>query len=47
MRGDREIGLARWQFDKVHEGVRYDIELDTSRSTPEDCARAIKTRFAL
>lgn len=46
-RGDREIGLARWQFDKVPEGVRYDLELVTSRSTPADCARAIKARFAL
>lgn len=46
-RGDREIGLARWQFDRVHAGMAYDLELDTARATPADCARAIKARFGL
>ncbi|MGE0718872.1 MAG: chloramphenicol phosphotransferase CPT family protein [Alphaproteobacteria bacterium] len=46
-RGDRMIGLARWQYDRVHEGMTYDLELDSSRSTPEDCARQIKMRFGL
>jgi chloramphenicol 3-O phosphotransferase len=46
-RGDREIGLARWQFDRVHRGMTYDLELDTSRATPLDCAEAIKDRFGL
>ena len=46
-RGDREIGLARWQHRRVHEGVTYDLTIDTSRATPEDCARAIRDAFAL
>lgn len=46
-RGDRLVGLARWQYDRVHEGMTYDLELDSSRATPEDCARRIKARFDL
>lgn len=46
-RGDRAIGLARWQFDRVHRGIAYDLELDTSRATAMECAAAIKARFAL
>lgn len=30
-RGDRMIGLARWQFDKVHKDVVYDLEISRSR----------------
>jgi hypothetical protein len=26
-RGDRLIGLARWQFHRVHSGMTYDFEL--------------------
>jgi chloramphenicol 3-O phosphotransferase len=32
-RGDRRIGQARGQFGKVHEGMVYDIEVDTT-TTP-------------
>ena len=46
-RGDRLIGLARWQYDRVHAGMRYDLEVDTSSATPMDCARLIKERFGL
>ncbi len=46
-RGDRMIGLARWQFDRVHRGMAYDLELETSRATAMECAEAIKARFAL
>ena len=46
-RGDREIGLARWQFDRVHAGVEYDLNLDTSHMTPRENAQAIKAAFAL
>jgi chloramphenicol 3-O phosphotransferase len=46
-RGDRMIGLARWQFDRVHAGMKYDLELDTSASTPLQCATAIKQAFRL
>ena len=46
-RGDRLPGLARWQFGRVHEGMRYDLEVDTSRLTPPECARRIQQRFGL
>jgi len=46
-RGDRMIGLARWQFDRVHGQIAYDLTLDTSRSTPEACAAAIVEAFGL
>jgi chloramphenicol 3-O phosphotransferase len=46
-RGDRLAGLARWQYDRVHRGKRYDLELDTSEATPMECAEAIKRRFGL
>ncbi len=46
-RGDRMRGLARWQFDRVHAGMRYDLEVDTSTATPEQCAALIKQKFSL
>ena len=46
-RGDRLIGLARWQYDRVHHGKRYDLELDTGNATPIECATLIKQRFGL
>jgi chloramphenicol 3-O phosphotransferase len=46
-RGDRMIGLARWQYGRVHKGMTYDLELDTSKATPIECARLIKQRFRL
>lgn len=46
-RGDRMIGLARWQFDEVHHGMRYDLKVDASAATPDECARQIKAAFSL
>ncbi len=46
-RGDRAIGLARGQFGVVHRGVTYDLEIDTSTATPEECARRIVAAFGL
>jgi chloramphenicol 3-O phosphotransferase len=46
-RRDRMIGLARWQYDRVHEGMTYDLEIDTSSATPEACALRIKQVFGL
>jgi chloramphenicol 3-O phosphotransferase len=46
-RGDRTLGLARWQYDKVHAGMVYDLELDTSVASPDDCALRIKVAFGL
>jgi chloramphenicol 3-O phosphotransferase len=40
-RGDRRIGMGRWQADHVHEGMRYDLELDTSILSPLQCAHRI------
>jgi chloramphenicol 3-O phosphotransferase len=41
-RGDRTPGLAARQFERVHAHGIYDIECDTSRSGPPDCAQQIK-----
>ena len=46
-RGDREIGLARWQYGRVHAGVVYDLEIDTSAASPEENARIIRDTFGL
>jgi chloramphenicol 3-O phosphotransferase len=46
-RGDRLIGLARWQYDRVHRNIVYDLEVDTSRATPMECAWLIKQTFDL
>ncbi|MBV9835111.1 MAG: AAA family ATPase [Alphaproteobacteria bacterium] len=46
-RGDREIGLARWQYDRVHRGMRYDLELDTTAMPPQACAERIRAQFGL
>ena len=46
-RGDRLIGLARWQYDRVHRDMTYDLEIDTSRASPMDCALLIKQKFRL
>ena len=40
-RGDRHVGLAEFQFERVHQDIIYDIEIDTSASSPEECARQI------
>lgn len=40
-RGDRLLGLARWQSSRVHKGMQYDFELDTSERSPAECAKAI------
>jgi chloramphenicol 3-O phosphotransferase len=46
-RGDRMTGLARWQYDRVHQGMTYDLEVDTCRATPMECAERIKQAFGL
>jgi chloramphenicol 3-O phosphotransferase len=40
-RGDRIAGMAASQADLVHQGVDYDLEVDTARAEALDCARAI------
>jgi len=46
-RGDREIGLARWQVDRVHQGIVYDLELDTGLLTPDEVAAKICRAFGI
>jgi chloramphenicol 3-O phosphotransferase len=46
-RGDRVLGLARWQYDRVHRGVTYDLEIDTTAATPTEVAQAICGAFDL
>lgn len=41
-RGDRGIGLAEWQLGRVHQHGVYDLEVDTSVSSAEQCALRIK-----
>jgi len=45
-RGDRAIGLARGQWGRVHQGVTYDLTLDTSQATAEDCAAILLRHLA-
>ena len=40
-RGDRVIGLARHQFDRVHQRKQYDLEVDTSELSGDECAELI------
>jgi chloramphenicol 3-O phosphotransferase len=44
-RGDRMIGLARWQYQRVHQGIDYDHVFDTSQGSPRDIAMAIATEL--
>jgi chloramphenicol 3-O phosphotransferase len=40
-RGDRSTGTAAAQYDVVHAHGDYDIEVDTSTHTADECARQI------
>lgn len=41
-RSDRSTGLAASQLERVHAHGVYDLEVDTSTTSPLDCARQIK-----
>jgi chloramphenicol 3-O phosphotransferase len=43
-RGDRTGGMAELQASVVHEGVVYDVEVDTGTTESIDCARTIAAR---
>jgi chloramphenicol 3-O phosphotransferase len=43
-RGDRPAGMARTQAEAVHIGVHYDLEVDSTSSSPADCAKLIAAR---
>ena len=40
-RGDRVTGMAELQAAIVHEGVKYDVEVDTTHTESIDCTRTI------
>lgn len=40
-RGTSPIGHARSHYDIVHQGMKYDLELDVSKLTPEQSAQKI------
>lgn len=44
-RKDRTLGQAREQFDVIHKYVIYDLELDTSTLTLEECAEKVIERL--
>lgn len=46
-RGDRTPGLARWQYERVHRGVAYDLTIDTSLTSPTENACRIRDAFGL
>ena len=41
-RGDRQVGFARWQYERVHRYGAYDFEIDTHAHSPEACAAQLK-----
>ncbi len=43
-RGDRILGMAALQARSVHRGVAYDMEVETSRASVEECAQRIADR---
>lgn len=46
-RGDRKIGLSRWQYKRVHDGITYDFSVQTDGLSPMECAEQIKSNFDL
>jgi chloramphenicol 3-O phosphotransferase len=44
-RRDRTLGQARLQYPVIHAHGLYDVEVDTSVSSPEECARQIVARL--
>ena len=46
-RGDRGDGQALWQHQRVHAQGSYDFEIDTSSSSPIECATAIISALEL
>jgi chloramphenicol 3-O phosphotransferase len=40
-RGDRIIGIARYQFDRVHTNKQYDLVINSAEMSAVMCAEAI------
>lgn len=45
-RGDRVTGMHRQQAQLVHQGVQYDLNVDTSQGTPQEISRQITKQLA-
>lgn len=45
-RGDRSEGQAAWQASRIHAGADYDLTIDTTHTTPDDCAARIAALVA-
>jgi chloramphenicol 3-O phosphotransferase len=43
-RGDRIVGMAVPQADLVHQGVVYDLQVDTTHTEAVECAKVIAAR---
>jgi chloramphenicol 3-O phosphotransferase len=43
-RGNRVVGMAAAQAELVHQGVVYDLQVDTTHTEALECARAIAAR---
>jgi len=42
-RGDRNIGTAKYQYEKVHIGCKYNLNIETNKMSQQDCiAKLIK-----
>ena len=46
-RGDRMPGLARDQWQRVHDGIAYDFDIDTSRLSANAAAELICSQFGI
>jgi chloramphenicol 3-O phosphotransferase len=44
-RKDRTLGQARLQYEVIHQFKQYDLELDTSKLTTEECAEQVIERL--
>ena len=44
-RGDRVTGMAQLQAKIVHQGVTYDLEVNTTHTGALECARTIAAHF--
>jgi len=44
-RKDRTLGQAKMQYDIIHKFTQYDLELDTSKLTTEECAEQVIERL--
>jgi chloramphenicol 3-O phosphotransferase len=41
LRRDREIGLAKVQFNRVHRGMNYVLQIETDQTDPEVCLKQL------